>query len=38
ACGSGGMLLEAVHYVNSSGGDERTLKLYGQENFLFTIN
>ncbi|PQV41783.1 type I restriction system adenine methylase HsdM, partial [Methanohalophilus euhalobius] len=36
ACGSGGMLLEAVHYVNSSGGDERTLKLYGQEKNLTT--
>jgi type I restriction enzyme M protein len=36
ACGSGGMLLEAYHYVKDKGGDERTLKLYGQEKNLTT--
>lgn len=36
ACGSGGMLLEAYHYVKNKGGDERTLKLYGQEKNLTT--
>ena len=38
ACGTGGMLLEAVHHVNESGGNVRTLwgKLYGQEKNLTT--
>ena len=38
ACGTGGMLLEAVHHVNSAGGNVRTLwgKLYGQERNLTT--
>jgi type I restriction enzyme M protein len=36
ACGSGGMLLEAYHYVKNNGGDVRTLKLYGQEKNLTT--
>ena len=36
ACGSGGMLLEAFHYVKRNGGDVRTLKLYGQERNLTT--
>lgn len=36
ACGSGGMLLESFHYVQRTGGDIRTLKLYGQEKNLTT--
>lgn len=36
ACGSGGMLLEAFHQVKKSGGDARTIKLYGQEKNLTT--
>ncbi len=38
ACGTGGMLLEAVHHVNGSGGNVKTLwgKLYGQEKNLTT--
>ncbi|WP_440955421.1 type I restriction-modification system subunit M [Methanosarcina sp. Mfa9] len=36
ACGSGGMLLESYHYVQKSGGDSRTIKLYGQEKNLTT--
>ena len=36
ACGSGGMLLEAFHYVKRNKGDTRTLKLYGQEKNLTT--
>jgi type I restriction enzyme M protein len=36
ACGSGGMLLEAFHYVKQHGGDVRTLKLFGQEKNLTT--
>lgn len=36
ACGTGGMLLEAVHYVKQNGGDVRTLNLYGQEKNLTT--
>lgn len=36
ACGTGGMLLEAVHYVKQNGGDVRTLHLYGQEKNLTT--
>jgi len=38
ACGTGGMLLEAVHHVRESGGNVKTLwgKLYGQEKNLTT--
>jgi len=38
ACGTGGMLLEAVHHVREHGGNIRTLwgKLYGQEKNLTT--
>lgn len=38
ACGTGGMLLEAVHHVRENHGDDRTLwgKLYGQEKNLTT--
>jgi type I restriction enzyme M protein len=38
ACGTGGMLLEAVHHVRDTGGDVKTLrgKLYGQEKNLTT--
>ncbi len=38
ACGTGGMLLEAVHHVRETGGEIRTLygKLYGQEKNLTT--
>lgn len=38
ACGTGGMLLEAVHHVRETGGNARTLwgKLYGQEKNLTT--
>lgn len=38
ACGTGGMLLEAVHYVKEHGGDEHLMlgKLYGQEKNLTT--
>jgi type I restriction enzyme M protein len=38
ACGTGGMLLEAVHHVRERGGNIRTLwgKLYGQEKNLTT--
>lgn len=38
ACGTGGMLLEALHYIKEHGGDvKRTLgKLYGQEKNLTT--
>jgi type I restriction enzyme M protein len=38
ACGTGGMLLEAVHHVRDTGGNARTLwgKLYGQEKNLTT--
>ena len=37
-CGSGGMLLEAIHHVKQTRGDVRTLwgKLYGQEKNLTT--
>jgi type I restriction enzyme M protein len=31
ACGSGGMLVETVGAVRTSGGDPRTLRLHGQE-------
>jgi type I restriction enzyme M protein len=38
ACGTGGMLLEALHHVREAGGNVRTLwgKLYGQEKNLTT--
>ena len=38
ACGTGGMLLEAIHHVRETRGDIRTLwgKLYGQEKNLTT--
>jgi type I restriction enzyme M protein len=38
SCGTGGMLLEAVHHVKESKGDARTLwgKIYGQEKNLTT--
>ncbi len=38
ACGTGGMLLEAIHHVKESQGDDRTLwgRLYGQEKNLTT--
>lgn len=36
ACGTGGMLLEAIQHVKNSGKDARTLKLYGQERNLTT--
>jgi type I restriction enzyme M protein len=38
ACGTGGMLLEAVHHVRESHGDDRTLwgRLFGQEKNLTT--
>ena len=36
ACGSGGMLLEAYHYVKQHNGDVRTLRLHGQEKNLTT--
>ena len=36
ACGTAGMLLECVEQVKQSGGDFRTLKLYGQEKNLTT--
>ena len=38
ACGTGGMLLEAVHHVKASNGNARTLwgKLYGQDKNLTT--
>src|SRR5208337_1303566 len=38
ACGTGGMLLEALHYVGEHGGNERLMlgKLYGQEKNLTT--
>ncbi|MCA9041628.1 MAG: N-6 DNA methylase, partial [Planctomycetaceae bacterium] len=38
ACGTGGMLIEAIHHVNESGGNVRTLwgKLFGQEKNLTT--
>lgn len=38
ACGTGGMLLEAVHHVRKAGGNPKTLwgKLYGQEKNLTT--
>ena len=31
ACGTGGMLLEALNHVKSNSEDTRTVKLYGQE-------
>ena len=38
ACGTGGMLLEAIHHVRENHGDDRTLwgKLFGQEKNLTT--
>ena len=36
ACGTGGMLLEAVAHVDQNKKDARTLKLYGQEKNLTT--
>lgn len=38
ACGTGGMLLEALHYIKEQGGDENLMlgKLYGQEKNLTT--
>ncbi len=38
ACGTGGMLLEAVHHVRETGGDPKTLRgrLFGQEKNLTT--
>lgn len=38
ACGTGGMLLEAVHHVSDAGGNVKTLygKLFGQEKNLTT--
>ena len=38
ACGTGGMLLEAIHHVREHHGDDRTLwgKLFGQEKNLTT--
>jgi type I restriction enzyme M protein len=38
ACGTGGMLLEALHYVKEHGGDENLMlgNLYGQEKNLTT--
>lgn len=38
ACGTGGMLLEAIHYVTEHGGSEKLMlgKLYGQEKNLTT--
>ncbi len=38
ACGTGGMLLEAVHHVRENHGDDRTLwgRLFGQEKNLTT--
>lgn len=35
-CGSGGMLLEAVHYLERQGKNPKTLSLYGQERNLNT--
>ncbi len=38
ACGTGGMLMEAIHHVRENRGDDRTLwgKLFGQEKNLTT--
>jgi type I restriction enzyme M protein len=36
ACGTAGMLLECIEHVRLSGGDPRTLKLFGQEKNLTT--
>lgn len=36
ACGTAGMLLECLEHVKETGGDPRTLKLYGQEKNLTT--
>lgn len=37
-CGTGGMLLSALAEVKRSGGEHRTLKLYGQERNLMTAS
>ncbi len=34
ACGTGGMLLECIEHVKTTGQDQRTLRLYGQEKNL----
>jgi type I restriction enzyme M protein len=36
ACGTAGMLLECLEHVKQTGGDSRTLKLFGQERNLTT--
>lgn len=36
ACGTGGMLLEAINHVEKAGKDKRTMKLFGQERNLTT--
>jgi type I restriction enzyme M protein len=36
ACGSGGMLLEAVHHMERAGKNPKSLRLYGQERNLNT--
>jgi type I restriction enzyme M protein len=36
ACGSGGMLVETINEIRETGGDSRTLRLYGQEVNLTT--
>jgi type I restriction enzyme M protein len=36
ACGAGGMLLEAVHYMERTGRNPRSLTLYGQERNINT--
>ena len=36
ACGSGGMLLETIHYLEKKGKNTKALKLYGQERNLNT--
>lgn len=40
ACGTGGMLLEALHYVKEHGGDEKLMlgKMFGQEKNLTTAS
>lgn len=36
ACGTGGMLIEALEHIKEIGGDPRTLRLYGNEKNLTT--
>ncbi|MGA3013959.1 MAG: class I SAM-dependent DNA methyltransferase [Bacteroidales bacterium] len=36
ACGTGGMLLECINHLRSTGNDYRTLKMFGQEKNLTT--